>query len=60
MRKGEIACYKQFLLFSQCFPKLYIFRVSNAAWCGNGLKTWQPCMATMSHWLAGCPHPPPY
>ena len=25
MRKGEIACYKQFLLFSQCFPQLYIF-----------------------------------
>ena len=24
MRKGEIACYKQFLLFSQCFPQLYI------------------------------------
>ena len=20
--KGEIACYKQFLLFSQCFPQL--------------------------------------
>ena len=27
--KGEIACYKQFLLFSQCFPLLYIFSVSN-------------------------------
>ena len=25
MRKGEIAWYKQFLLFSQCFPQLYIF-----------------------------------
>ena len=24
VRKGEIACYKQFLLFSQCFPQLYI------------------------------------
>ena len=23
VRKGEIACYKQFLLFSQCFPQLY-------------------------------------
>ena len=23
--KGEIACYKQFLLFSQSFPQLYIF-----------------------------------
>ena len=25
VRKGEIPCYKQFLLFSQCFPQLYIF-----------------------------------
>ena len=24
VRKGEIACYKQFILFSQCFPELYI------------------------------------
>ena len=24
VRKGEIACYKQFLLFSQCFPQLFI------------------------------------
>ena len=30
VRKGEIACYKQFLLFSQCFP-LYIFSASK---CG--------------------------
>ena len=37
MRKGEIACYKQFLLFSPCFPQLYIFRASNAALCSNGL-----------------------
>ena len=26
--KGEIACYKQFLLFSQCFPQLYILSAS--------------------------------
>ena len=25
VRKGEIACYKRFLLFSPCFPQLYIF-----------------------------------
>ena len=25
VRKGEIACYKQFLLFSQWFLQLYIF-----------------------------------
>ena len=31
VRKGEIACYKQFFLFSQCFPQLYIFSVSK---CG--------------------------
>ena len=31
VRKGEIVCYKQFLLFSQCFPQLYIIRTSK---CG--------------------------
>ena len=31
VRKGEIACYKQFLLFSQCFPQLYIFSASKCA-----------------------------
>ena len=31
VRKGEIACYKQFLLFSQCFPQLYIVSASK---CG--------------------------
>ena len=31
VRKGEIACYKQFLLFLQCFPQLCIFNVSK---CG--------------------------
>ena len=35
VRKGEIACYKQFLLFSQCFLQLYIF---SALLCGNELK----------------------
>ena len=28
MRKEEIACHKQFLLFSQPFPQLYIFSAS--------------------------------
>ena len=28
VRKGEIDCNKQFLLYSQCFPQLYIFSVS--------------------------------
>ena len=31
MRKGEIDCYKQFLLFSQSFPQLNIFSASK---CG--------------------------
>ena len=31
VKKGEIACYKQFLLFSQCFLQLYIFSASK---CG--------------------------
>ena len=28
MGRGEIACHKQFLHFSQCFPQLYILSVS--------------------------------
>ena len=28
VEKGEIACYKQFLLFPQCFPKLSVLDVS--------------------------------
>ena len=28
VRKGEIACYKQFLFFSQCFPQLYTVSAS--------------------------------
>ena len=31
VRKGEIACYKQFLLFSQCFLQLYIFNASKCS-----------------------------
>ena len=31
VRKGEIACYKQFLLLSQCVPQLYILSASK---CG--------------------------
>ena len=33
VRKGEIACHKQFPLLSQCFPQLYIFSASK---CYNG------------------------
>ena len=31
VRKGEIACYKQFLNFSQCFSQVYVYSVSK---CG--------------------------
>ena len=31
VRKGEIACYKQFCPLAQCFPQLHIF---NASKCG--------------------------
>ena len=31
VRKGELACYKQFLLFSLCLQKLYIISASK---CG--------------------------
>ena len=37
VRKGEIARYKQCLLFSKCFPQLYIFSVSKCGIAGNGL-----------------------
>ena len=30
VRNGEIACYQQFLLFSQSFPQLYIFIASES------------------------------
>ena len=37
VRKGDIACNKQFLLFSQCFLHSYIPIVrQNVALCGNG------------------------
>ena len=32
-KKGEIARYKQLLLFSQCFPQLYIFSASKMPFC---------------------------
>ena len=51
-RKREIACYKQFLLFSQCFPQLYIFSASkcqNDALCGNGLKVLNSTLRRIVH-----------
>ena len=33
VRKGEIACYKQFLLFSQHSPQLYVFKCAKMQHC---------------------------
>ena len=37
VRTGEIACDKQFLLFSQCFPRYKFLVHQNGVLCGNGL-----------------------
>ena len=39
VRKGEIACYKQVLLFSQCFPQLFIFSASKYGIVWQWVKT---------------------
>ena len=39
LRKEKIACYKQFPIFSQCYPQLYLISRQNAALCGKGLNT---------------------
>ena len=41
VRKGEIACYKQFLLFSQCCPQLYIFSASKCGIVWKGVNPFQ-------------------
>ena len=39
VRNEVIACYKQLLLFSQCFTAIYISLLrQNVVLCGNGLK----------------------
>ena len=43
MRKGEIVRYKQFLLFSQCFPLLFICSASK---CGI---VWQWVKPSQAH-----------
>ena len=40
-KKKEIVCYKQFLLFSQCFHSYISLLRQNAALRGNGLKSLQ-------------------
>ena len=36
VRKGEIACYKQFLLYHNVFHSYISLVRENAALCGNG------------------------
>ena len=36
--KGEIPCFEQFLLLSQCFQKLSATEAQKASICGKGLK----------------------
>ena len=38
VRKGEIACYKQFLLSDNVFHSYISLVCQNAALCGNGLN----------------------
>ena len=38
MRKAETACYKQFLVFLQCFPQLHIFSASKYGIAWNWVK----------------------
>ena len=39
--KGEIACYKQFLLFPQCFQKTVLQTHKNQDLFGKGLTLYQ-------------------
>ena len=56
VRKGEMACFKQFLLFSQCFPQLYIFSASNASLCSNGLKSFWKKEKMVVNSISSFPH----
>ena len=40
--KGEIACYKQFLLFPQCFQKAYVPGVSKSVTVWEWVKIYLP------------------
>ena len=51
MRKGEIACYKQFLLFSQCFPQ-YILIASKC--CIVWYKWVKLCMCSSNFPVFNC------
>ena len=55
MQKTEIPCYKQFLLFSQCFsqcfPQLYIFSASK---CGIGLMPLLELRSYHGEWSCTC------
>ena len=41
VKKGEIACYKQFLFFSQCFLQLHVFIASKCGLCDNGVTLYK-------------------
>ena len=47
VRKEEIACYKQFLLFSQCCPQLYILGASKCGILWVKPQPKQPHVQTM-------------
>ena len=51
MRKGEIACYKQFLLFSQCFLQHKFLGRQKASLCRNGLGYRKHCGYRRKCWL---------
>ena len=52
MRKGEIAFYKQFLLFSGCFLPLYIFSASKCVIVCNRLNIVSKIFTRKSgHWF---------
>ena len=42
VRKGEIACYKQFLPISECFLQYVSFVRQNAVLCGNRFNAVMP------------------
>ena len=58
VRKGEIACYKQFLLFSLCFPQLYIFSASKSGimwqWVKHSFVTYSNSFPNKPWFLRVC------
>ena len=48
VREGEIACYKQFLHFSQCLVQLYIFSASKCGIVWQWVKKQSIVLASIS------------